>query len=314
MRKVALSAKLSLTLGDYIGLGVSPAWCSFIADTKGHFEELKTLDALKVVLANVVVDRVEHYQGLVRLYHMRVVHESRNCEVGGAAASVSADVPLPVGMIDVGAEWVRLYLDEDCDPRAVKKVMVLLREEYLLTRVPDLTAAAKCDGCGQLFDGLARIDHLREPGPCLDAVISSIKDEDLFYCDGSCENLDCKRMECCDVKWPFLSAAACDLHKDHANGNQHEIRLRDIRTMEACDVECICHPERCQKTSCPLNLFARQVRDKIKKERPPCTCNKSSHHRDCKRTCPKLQFMIENKFCRKENPFRSHFGRFERGV
>ena len=118
-------------------------------------------------------------------------------------------------------------------------------------------------------------------------------------------------MDTCETKWPFLSAGACDLHKGHANGNQHEIRLRDIRTMEACDVECICSPaengsKKCQRTSCPLNLFARQVRDKIKKERPPCTCNKSSHHRDCKRTCPKLQFMIENKFCRKENPFRSH--------
>ena len=49
-----------------------------------------------------------------------------------------------------------------------------------------------------------------------------------------------------------------------------------------------------------------EVRDKIKKERPPCTCNKSYHQHDCKWTCPKLQFMIQNKFYRKDNPGGFH--------
>ena len=92
-----------------------------------------------------------------------------------------------------------------------------------------------------------------------------------FYCYGSCGNFYCKRMDTCETKWLLLSAGACDLHKGHANGNQHEIRLRDIRTWKL-DVECICSPaenvKQRQRTSCPLNLFARQVRDKIKKERP----------------------------------------------
>ena len=44
---------------------------------------------------------------------------------------------------------------------------------------------------------------------------------------------------------------------------------------------------------------------------------------DCKWTCPKLQFMIQNKFYRKDNPFGFHGypealaakrSRFERGV
>ena len=37
-----------------------------------------------------------------------------------------------------------------------------------------------------------------------------------------------------------------------------------------------------------------------------CTCNKSYHQHDCKWTCPKLQFMIQNKFYRKDNPGGFH--------
>ena len=86
--------------------------------------------------------------------------------------------------------------------------------------------------------------------------------------------------------------------------------MRDIVQMSAFDGTCICPlaengHKRCHKPYCPLMVFAGLVRDKMK-ELPPCTCNKSSHNRDCKWTCPKLQFMIQNGFCRKENPFRSH--------
>ena len=180
-----------------------------------------------------------------------------------------------------------------------------------MANAPDVCWTAPCAICGQLFDGPARLRHLRELGPCRDAIISSIKDDDLFYCDGSCENLDCKRMECCDVKWPFLSLETCERHKNHFKWHQQKVRMRDIVQMSAFDGTCICPlaengHKRCHKSYCPLMVFAGLVRDKMK-ELPPCTCNKSSHQHDCKRTCPKLQFMIENKFCRKENPFRSHF-------
>ena len=51
----------------------------------------KTLDALKVVLKDVVVDRWTHYQGLVRRYHY-VVHEGI-VRPAVPSLSVRADVP-----------------------------------------------------------------------------------------------------------------------------------------------------------------------------------------------------------------------------
>ena len=306
------------TFRDTQEIGVPPGWLGFIGDTKIYTEELKTLDAYKVLLENVVVepgDQWAHYQAVAAAVHLEMmsiyVQKMNDSGMTAAAALLRADVPLPAPLIDVAAAH-GAECHGRCDPLALKLVMVLTREEYLMANAPDVCGTAPCAICGQLFDGPARIRHLRELGPCRDAIISYIDEGEVFYCDGSCNKPNCKRMEHQYPKWPFLSAGACERHKGgHDNGTQHEIRLCYIKMWEACNVECICPSaenghQMCHKPSCPLNLFACEVRDKIKKERPPCTCNKSYHQHDCKWTCPKLQFMIQNKFYRKDNPGGFH--------
>ena len=70
---------------------------------------------------------------------------------------------LPVEMIDVGAEWVHLYADENYDPCAEEGDGAGARGLFTGAGA-DLSATAKCAECGQLFDGPARF-VLRELGP-----------------------------------------------------------------------------------------------------------------------------------------------------
>ena len=195
-QRCAIEGDTRFTFRDTQEIGVPPEWFSFIGNTKLYSEELKTLDAYKVLLENVVVEPGEqwvHYQTLAAEVHLELmsiyVQKINDSDVTAVAALLRADVPLPAALIDVAAAH-----GAEChgrsDPRALKLVMVLAREEYLMANAPDVCGTAPCAICDHVFDGPTRILHLRQPGPCRDAILSCLEGK-VFYCDGSCNNINC---------------------------------------------------------------------------------------------------------------------------
>ena len=76
LQRCAIEGDTRFTFRDTQEIGVPPEWFSFIGDTKIYTEELKTLDAYKVLLENVVVepgDQWVHYQTLAAEVHLELM-------------------------------------------------------------------------------------------------------------------------------------------------------------------------------------------------------------------------------------------------
>ena len=98
------------TFRDTQEIGVPPGWLGFIGDTKIYTEELKTLDAYKVLLENVVVepgDQWAHYQALAAAVHLEMmsIYVQKMNDSGMTAAAALLIVratKVPINMIANG--------------------------------------------------------------------------------------------------------------------------------------------------------------------------------------------------------------------